>query len=111
MFDAIKLKDSFISNFSSDSPLEINGINWSLFFLYVNFLFFFNCLLMNDSVIKSYNTHTISQEKIILSALIAMFVSLIILKLLKTLINFSPKLRMMIKDIKKEDELFEKVKG
>lgn len=59
-FDAIKLKDCFISNFSTNSPLNINSIYWSLYILYLNLLFTFNCLLMNDKVIQSYNT-TFSQ--------------------------------------------------
>ena len=33
-FDAIRLKDSFISNFSDNSPLDISSIHWSLYILH-----------------------------------------------------------------------------
>ena len=65
---------------------------------------------MNDKVIHSFNSHSISQEKIIVISFIAMIFSVFVLKLLKTIINFTPQLKMMIKEIKKEDDLYEKVK-
>ena len=42
---------------------------------------------------------------------IAMIFSVFVLKLLKMIINFTPQLKMMIKEIKKEDDLYEKVKN
>ena len=50
-------------------------------------------------------------EKIILISLFSSIVGMILLRVMRVMINFTPKIKLMIEEIKQEDFLFDKIKS
>ena len=50
-------------------------------------------------------------EKIILISLFSSIIGMILLRVMRVMINFTPKIKLMIEEIKQEDFLFDKIKS